>query len=351
MNMPAVANDVTSATLPAEAKFTLGNNTYTLKVVGIDNNAFEDAADEMRYLDATALTDYAPSTLTRDFDGPFNGLPKQTLVFLSGTDFTGENYIYKYGSGDTDFRCDVLKIYEDLNGNQQGYSETGGFKWGFENPYEFKANTVTNTRQLNASNAQGKQQGYTICLPYALPASGDFTAYTLAASKQDLLGFVPVEDNTLAAMTPYVLLPNASGQLLSTTSVIVKKTVGEEPISVISQAVTGQTTYTMKGSMTYLTDKVGAYIMQNGNVWKKIQAAAEYGGPCVLPMRAYIEASGTGAPQLMSVFGAEGTTGMDVLERVDLDAEDGQYFDLQGRPVETPTRGVYIRNGKKVVIK
>lgn len=30
---------------------------------------------------------------------------------------------------------------------------------------------------------------------------------------------------------------------------------------------------------------------------------------------------------------------------------DGYYYDLQGRKVAHPTRGIYIRNGKKYVIK
>jgi hypothetical protein len=42
---------------------------------------------------------------------------------------------------------------------------------------------------------------------------------------------------------------------------------------------------------------------------------------------------------------------MDIFDHVGIDVEDGLYYDLQGRPVETPSRGVYVRNGKKVVIK
>ena len=29
----------------------------------------------------------------------------------------------------------------------------------------------------------------------------------------------------------------------------------------------------------------------------------------------------------------------------------GDYYDLQGRKVKTPSKGIYIRNGKKVVVK
>ena len=31
--------------------------------------------------------------------------------------------------------------------------------------------------------------------------------------------------------------------------------------------------------------------------------------------------------------------------------EDGEYYDLNGRHVETPQKGIYIFNGKKVLVK
>ena len=45
------------------------------------------------------------------------------------------------------------------------------------------------------------------------------------------------------------------------------------------------------------------------------------------------------------------TTGIETIEDTKQNTEDGVYYDLQGRRVENPTRGVYIVNGKKVVIK
>lgn len=45
------------------------------------------------------------------------------------------------------------------------------------------------------------------------------------------------------------------------------------------------------------------------------------------------------------------TTGIETIETSKNSTEDGVYYDLQGRRVENPTRGVYIVNGKKVVIK
>lgn len=324
------------------------NTSVTFTVNGIDNGAF-NGANNLHWLDATALEGYTPATLDRSTDrGPFAKVPKQTLVFLDGTTATGENYIYKFT--DNDFRCDELKIYDDVSGVQTSFTEQDGYKWGFENPYEFKANTVTNTRQLNSGN------GYTIYLPYALPTPTGIDAYTLTASKNDLLGFLPVPASTLEALTPYVLLANASGQLLSTTNATVMKTTDADPetTKVTSAAVSGQNTYTMYGNLKYNDGIAGAYIMQGGNVWKPIVTTGSEGqGACILPMRAYIVVgSGSSpAPALQSVFGMPGATDMDIFDHVGIDVEDGQYYDLQGRPVETPTRGVYVRNGKKVVIK
>ena len=45
------------------------------------------------------------------------------------------------------------------------------------------------------------------------------------------------------------------------------------------------------------------------------------------------------------------TTGIETVETSKGNIEDGVYYDLQGRRVEKPTRGIYIVNGKKVVIK
>lgn len=45
------------------------------------------------------------------------------------------------------------------------------------------------------------------------------------------------------------------------------------------------------------------------------------------------------------------TTGIETINVEKNAAEDGVYYDLQGHRVEHPTRGIYILNGKKVVVK
>ena len=62
--------------------------------------------------------------------------------------------------------------------------------------------------------------------------------------------------------------------------------------------------------------------------------------------KAYLSYSGGGAREF---FGLEETTGIEDINRETI--TNNRYYDLQGRRVENPTNGIYIVNGKKVVIK
>ena len=52
-----------------------------------------------------------------------------------------------------------------------------------------------------------------------------------------------------------------------------------------------------------------------------------------------------------SIVGGNGTTGIDAIENVTIDNEG--WYDLQGRKLQAkPNRkGIYIHNGKKVVVR
>jgi hypothetical protein len=59
-------------------------------------------------------------------------------------------------------------------------------------------------------------------------------------------------------------------------------------------------------------------------------------------------ASGEDAPALDVVFGD--ATGIEAVKKAETVA-DGAYYNLAGQRVAQPTKGLYIVNGKKVVIK
>ena len=324
----------------------------TFNIVGIENGAFE-GCNILSWIDATALTNYTPSGLDRTAGAasPFAGVPKQSLVFLYGATITGENYVYKLGAG-TGYRCDVFKIYDDTNGNQKGFVGTD-YSWAYENPHDFTANTVVNTRVLSAG------QHYTTCLPYPLQLPSSIKAYTLEASSSTLLGFKEVT-GTLEALKPYVIIPSSSGSLLSTENVTIPATTGITYFDQVgaTTATTGGS-HQLVGSLRYMANGAdGYYIMQSGNTWNQFTETGSYPNACILPMRAYIKSgSSLARPRLSAVFnnGDGSTTAIDDL-RLNPDDSDGsdnsELFDLQGRRVTSPpSPGIYIRNGKKIIVK
>ena len=364
----AAAVDAAAERVKIPATHTVSvTDDITFDIAGIEDGAFK-GCNTLRYIDATNLEGYTPSSLDRKAENtPFEGLPKQTLVFLEGATVTGENYIYKTTTAG-DYRCETLMIYDDVNGTQTGFENANAAMWGFMNPIEFKANTVTNTRILTAKEVTNtvtytnvKQQAYTTCLPYELPLPKGLKAYALAYSKTNQIGFTEVTANTLTAMTPYLIIPSSSGQMLSTTNADIKKTyeATNDPATckyvditpTTSQATGTETKYDLKGTMAYLSGADGMYIMQSNNVWAAVSGASDYPNPCVLPMRAYIEAYVAPA-RLYTVFNnADGsTTGIANLQ-IDADTQ-AEVYDLQGRKVAAPQRGgLYIVNGKKMLMK
>ncbi|MBO6032858.1 MAG: hypothetical protein J6Q22_15585, partial [Prevotella sp.] len=354
-----IATTTTSLTVPATATVTLNNKAgdattaqeITLKVTDIENNAFTGCT-YLRWIDGTVLpASFTPSSLERSVSGTtFFGVPKQALVYLPGTTFAGENYVYSPGDGN--YYCGKFKIYDDLSGSQTSFSETDGYKWAYENIHEFTAYTIENTRALTAG------RHYTTCLPYDFPLPATLKAYTLKGTNtaNTLIGFEEVT-GTLTKYTPYVLIPSTSGQLLSTTNAVVQKLEESSVKTELRPATAGN--FTLYGTMRYMDgpDAAGKYIMQYNNgspTWKVISGSSSYNGACILPMRAYISGNGSSGARiyLNAMFtDAEGNTTN--IEQLRVDEEDGTIYDLQGRKQTSPIqKGIYIiPNGRKIIVK
>ena len=373
----AVIDASTTVLTVTEPKVKCGNENIPLTLTGIGTGAFKnctgltgvnlfaittiteiaDGAFEgctaLRYIDLANAKDFTPSSLQRNIAAsPFYGVPKQALVYLNGTTFTGENYVYKPGDG-TDYFCELCKIYDDMSGNQLGFSETDGYKWAFENRHNFTAYTLENTRMLTAG------RHYTVCLPYSLDIPNTFKAYTLDAASSNLFGFREVTGKLAIGTNyypvPYVIIPSASGQLLSATNVLVQEFKQEDMADKLEANKVAVGGYAMYPNMRYRAGS-GEYIMQynNGNpTWKPIDATAGYNHECILPMRAYIKHNGSGSREKTGVrfTNLDGTTMVyDQESLLPNDCPEAR-FDLQGRRVDGIIKpGVYIQNGKKLVL-
>ena len=251
------------------------------------------------------------------------------------------------------YKCSVCS-HENHARKSVATNQSPAWGWTYEIPYDFEVTDVVNDRQFVAAT---DKQAYTICLPYDLTLPASVEIYTLSASKDDQVGFAKLATNEIKALTPYLIIPTMSGQLLNLSGGNIKKTNATLVAAndATSVAVSGQQTYTLKGSMSYMDGPAAAdniYIMQGENKWEKTDGGSYTNATnkaSILPMRAYLTAAGAAPSRLFSFF--DQTTGIQRTVVVDADSKPVVY-DLQGRKVSAPQRGgIYIINGKKVLVK
>ena len=103
----------------------------------------------------------------------------------------------------------------------------------------------------------------------------------------------------------------------------------------------------LQGTATSITNPGNAYVLNktatNGVGFYKLSSTGTIGAN-----KAYLTYSGPS--QARSFFGFDETTGIEMPTAEDNDNADAVVFDLQGRRVLNPTKGLYIVNGKKVFI-
>ena len=87
------------------------------------------------------------------------------------------------------------------------------------------------------------------------------------------------------------------------------------------------------------------YVLNNGTQGVGFYKLKD--GKSLSPGKAYLYYTGSLAREF---FGFDEATGIDAT-LMNSEKVDGVVYDLQGRRVAQPTKGLYIVNGKKVVIK
>ena len=99
-------------------------------------------------------------------------------------------------------------------------------------------------------------------------------------------------------------------------------------------------------AIAYSADSKYNYILQDG-VFKKATGAKLKAGKAYL--KTAYDVTTAGAPELKIVIGGE-TTGINMVQGSRFKV-NGEIYNLNGQRVAQPTKGLYIVNGKKVVIK
>ena len=88
---------------------------------------------------------------------------------------------------------------------------------------------------------------------------------------------------------------------------------------------------------------IGSYIFSGGKYYNVDSTVT------LKNTRAYISLTAAGARTLTVSFDGGETTGIATLENGELKVETGVIYDLSGRVVKNPAKGIYVINGKKVV--
>lgn len=324
---------------------TTGDARFTCQICGAEDDTKKphDAHTYATTWTTDATNHWKVCTAAGICDAPISELGSHVY----GTDMTQEAY-YKCST------CDYVNHARQAVAT----NKSNAWSWTYEIPHEFNVAEVVNDRQLiPASNGK---QAYTICLPYDLTLPASVEVYTLSASKDEQVGFAKTATNEIKALTPYLIIPTGESQLLNLSGGKIVKTDAASVTAkdVTSAAVSGQQTYTLKGSMSYIkgddATTTPTYIMQSENKWKQIEGGSyDNADPskraCILPMRAYLVAAGAASSRLFSFF--DQTTGIQRTVIIDADSQPVIY-DLQGRKVTEPRKGgLYIVNGKKMLWK
>lgn len=202
----------------------------------------------------------------------------------------------------------------------------------------FTANNLTYNRALTSGTKT------TVCLPFSLTAEeaaalGSF--YTLKGLADNTLSFEIA--SAVEANKPYLFVPKTEA-----FNSFTNKTIAITPES-LSQAATDNSA-TMVGTLQRTTLRSSAsetlYAYNNGEFVKISSTADAY-----LPaFRAYISVPASTAAKLAIRLDDNTTTGIS-MGTVESNA-DAAIYTVDGMKVSKPTKkGVYVRNGKKYVVK
>ncbi len=159
----------------------------------------------------------------------------------------------------------------------------------------------------------------------------------------------PLDFTNTTGLTAYVVSDETSTSVTLTevnkvpanTGLVLKGTANTEYTVPVLSGDADTFTNKLKGTGTegVTVEERSVYVLSDGKF--KVYTGTEIaGGKAYLPKT-------SPAPSLSFDFG-EGTTGIQNIERT---INDNQYYTLDGRRVAEPTKGLYIINGKKVIIK
>ena len=376
----SIANEVASKTTEeiTEAITSLTNATWTVNTEDVDaiyNGLFATVAEGQNYPDGWTRTN-AWGSMQSDIQGAYTtayynqpgslqygnqGVYKMPLAANKAYKLT-----FSYRSHEENSNKGVTASV--LNGEdglaETSFPENGStsewktvsayFTTGAAGNYVLTLANGGNTWMTNVSLVKDYTLGgrtfsadnwNTLCVPFAFDADNFAEVKELSAItvKGENVTMTFADATTIEAGKPYLVKAKNNGDGLTAPDVAIDPTTIQE-----SSATDGDYTVnyvgTYAGTTLNATDNANAYIVKNSmlyNVTSDVNLGA---------YRAYFTVTAPSSVKALT-FNFDGETGIEAIdEAVNGESSNGKWYNLAGQRVSKPQKGIYIVNGKKVLV-
>lgn len=369
------SSDETVATVDEDGIITFlkaGTTTLTASFEGTDEYAECEGTYVLALYDSTPQEVEVTIALNNSKTSLNTATPNGKTLTVKNVSVTPNN-----GGASTDLvaESDHVRMYKNSNmvvTAPTGYVLTGisftepssGNKWdGDPTPsvgtyssksWTGKANTVTFTFSAGqcriasitvtlAPSVTLNKYGYaTYCSAHPIDFSETegFTAWRVSeASSDGTISFVKITDTIKEGQGVLLYNKNADGENKTTVTL----TVGESDGS--TEFTTSQNK--LVGTLIPTVVENDEYFGLSGNKFLRVNAGTVPAGKALLPA-SVIPAE---ARELTFVFLDDEVTGIRTIDNGKMAMDKNAVYDLSGRRVQNPKHGLYIVNGKKVIIK
>ena len=210
---------------------------------------------------------------------------------------------------------------------------------------KYNENTVTIVKNAAAMLIAGENLDATLPVPVTI-TDAEYATYVNTEHALDFSETGITVYTATAGTTKVTLNEIAGGKVPANTPVVLYKanadgTAINVPVIASADAVGSNDLEVSNGS----DNLNGKYVLAN-----KTQGVGFYkwGGTTIPAGKVYLNASASSAPEFLG-FGSE-TTGISAVQNAQ-STMSNEVYNLNGQRVAQPTKGLYITNGRKVVVK
>lgn len=326
-------------------------NTVTCVVVPSKFTAIYHSVEANKWKVGKSLT-YNPTTETHSISLSLN--PTEVDYFAlsdekltEGDDYTSWNRVIRpvsygnyhmslqYSSGNTTYTNNehVWQVIDNATYSFAYYPGTSSFDCNAEATGSISAAgwATYSTGGYEGSN------GYTI-------SGDDVQAYYVSASADGKA--------TLTAIASESVIPNKAGIMLNGSGTFTVRTVKGDAIDLSTNMLKGSGSYTFDITGEYYGDSYTGYVLGGSGEtlgFYRVDNTNE-SARTVKPHKAFLYVSnGTEAHSFDFISLDSETTGIETVKATQ--KMNGEFFNLAGQRVAQPAKGLYIVNGKKVIMK